>query len=193
MPDPIYTPPPPAKRSAKGTSAPRTRLAPRLAPIPHVYDRETDKVKKVVKKLAKKKPVQIHGADFVDDQFHVTLTFSPAYGSDAGRTYGAMLPLTPGAGSPEGGKEFYVRALIEQNRTADPQLQGFGTVWEPPPGWVAVDGLNNGYIDDDHVGHPGIWDESISNPLYVTRVFRSPSTIATDVGFRVVAVVKYLP
>lgn len=177
MPDPIYTPPPPPKK--KGVVTPKTRMAPRLAPIPKVYDPELAKVKKAIKK--KRKPISIVGRVFADDQFHATITFSPAYGPDAGRTYGASLGLTPGAGSPEGNKEFYVRCAIEQNRV-DPLLQGFESTWEPPPGWVSVDGLGS-----------VLYDEAICNPLQVTRVYRSSAAPDSTIGFRVRITTKYKP
>jgi len=157
-------------------------MAPRLAPIPRVYTpdpADLPKVKKIVKKPPKK-PVILRAKPPVDDQFSATLTFSPAYGSDAGRTYGP-LSLTPGPGSPEGDKDFYVRCLIEQHRV-DPLLQGFRTLWEPPPGWVKVDGR-----------YATLFDEAISNPLYITRVYHTPSTISLAVGFRVIVVTKYRP
>lgn len=163
---------------------PRTRMAARLAPIPRVYDPELDKVKKIVKKVAAKKPrtpFNLTGRAPVDDQFDATVTFSPSYGTDAGRTYGAMLPMTPGAGSPEANKEFYVRCLITQHRV-DPLLQAFRTLWKMPLDWVFVDGLGD-----------TLYDEAISNPLYVTRVCKSPATIAVDVGFLVTITAKYLP
>jgi hypothetical protein len=191
MVEPVYTPPAP-KKSARGVTTPRTRMANRLVPIPRVYDRETDKVKKVVKKKLKRKPVQVVGRVLADDQYNPTMTFSPAYGPDAGRTYGAMIPITPGADSPEGNKEFYVRLAIEQHRV-DPQLQGFKTAWEPPPGWVAVDGLPVAGLDDDGLVVSGwIYDEAISNPVSITRVFRSPAAPSTEIGF-LAHIGKYKP
>lgn len=156
-------------------------MAARLIPIPKIYEPEVDKVKKVVKKKLEKKPLTIVGRSKVDDQFNLTITFSPAYGPDAGRTYGASLGLTPGGASPEGNKEFYVRASIEQHRV-DPLLQGFKTLWTPPPGWVPVDGI--GSI---------LYDEAISNPVVITRVYRSPASPSSEIGFLVVAVGKYKP
>ncbi len=163
---------------------PRTRMAPRLAPIPRVYDREGDQVKKSVKKaVTERPPKKVLTARVwppADDQFSATMTFSPAYGTDAGRTYGP-LSLTPGADSPEGDKEFYCRLLIEQHRI-DPLLQGFKCLWDPPPGWVIEDGL------DTHT-----FDEAISNPLYITRVYRTPATISLEIGFKVTIQRKYRP
>ena len=165
---------------ARRPGQPPTRMAPRLAPIPRVY--EPEPIKKIIKVIKKppKKPIQLRGRAPVDDQFNATLTFSPAYGDDAGRTYGPLM-LTPGAGSPEGFKEFYVRCMIEQHRV-DPLLQGFRTLWEPPPGWTRVDGLGS-----------TIYDEAISNPLYITRVYRTPSTISLEIGFKVTVQRKYKP
>jgi hypothetical protein len=156
-------------------------MAPRLAPIPRVY--EPEPIKKIIKVIKKppKKPIQLRGRAPTDDQFNATLTFSPAYGDDAGRTYGASLGITPGAGSPEGGKQFYIRLSVEQHRV-DPLLQGFRTLWTPPPGWTAVDGLGS-----------TLYDEAISNPLVVTRVYLSPAAPNTAIGFLVVVVTKYKP
>jgi len=168
---------------ARRPGQPPTRMAPRLAPIPRVYDPEKDKVRKAAKKAAAKlprKPGTLRTWPIVDDQFSATMTFSPAYGTDAGRTYGP-LSLTPGAGSPEGDKEFYCRLLLEQHRV-DPLLQGFKCLWDPPPGWVIVDGL------DTHT-----YDEAISNPLYVTRVYRTPTTISLEIGFKVTIQRKIRP
>jgi hypothetical protein len=178
---PVYTPPPPAKKTPKGVKTPRTRMAPRLAPIPHVYDPELDKVKKVVKKP--RKPFTLVGRVFTDDQFDAKLYFSPAYGDDAGRTYGATMGITPGAGSPEALKEIYVRLEVTQHRV-DPLLQGFRCEWEPPPGWTTVDGIA--------LGGP-TWDEAISNPVYITRVFKTPADPETTIGFRVRVTAKYKP
>ena len=160
---------------------PPTRMAPRLAPIPRVYDPKPDvaKVKKIVKKPAKK-PVELRARPPVDDQFDAKLTFSPAYGDDAGRTSGP-LSLTPGEDSPEGDKEFYCRCEITQHRV-DPLLQGFKCLWDPPPGWTIADGL------DTHT-----YDEAISNPVYITRVYLTPATISLEIGFKVTVQRKYKP
>jgi hypothetical protein len=176
---PIYTP---AKTApSKNTKTPKTRmakqLAPKLAPIPLVYT--VAKVAKLAKKKAK--PLTVAGKASIDDQFSATITFSPAYGTDAGRTYGASLGLTPGGASPEALKEFYVRCLIEQHRV-DPLLQGFETTWEPPPGWTTMDGL--GSI---------VYDEAISNPVQITRVYKSPASPSSEIGFRVRITKKYKP
>jgi hypothetical protein len=169
--------------SGRGVKTPVTRMAPRLAPIPRVYDpTEPEKAKKVVRIVKKpaKKPVILRARPPIDDQFNATLDFSPAYGADAGRTYGP-LSLTPGADSPEGNKEFYCRVQIEQHRV-DPLLQGFKTLWDPPPGWTIADGL------DTHS-----YDEAISNPLYITRVYLTPSTISLEIGFKVTVQRKCRP
>ena len=164
---------------ARRPGQPPTRMAPRLAPIPRVYDPIPPKIIKIVKKPPKK-PVILRARPPVDDQFSATMEFSPAYGVDAGRTYGP-LSLTPGGSSPEGGKEFYCRLRLEQHRV-DPLLQGFRTYWDPPPGWVGMDGLR-----------ATIYDEAISNPLYINRVYRTPATISLEIGFLVVVKVKYRP
>jgi hypothetical protein len=171
----------------KHVYTPPTRMAPRLAPIPRVYDppppetvaKTVKKVVKIVKKPAKK-PVTLRTRIKVDDQYEGMLEFSPAYGDDAGRTYGP-LSLTPGEGSPDGNKELYCRCRIGQHRV-DPLLQGFKLLWDPPPGWVIVDGL------DTHT-----YDEAVSNPLYVTRVYLTPATISLEIGFKVTVQRKYKP
>ena len=163
-------------------------MAPRLAPAPRAAATSPAvstpaatiaKVVKIVKKPAPK-PVELRARPPIDDQFDATLTFSPAYGTDAGRTYGP-LSLTPGAGSPEGNKQIYVRCEITQHRV-DPLLQGFKTLWEPPPGWTIADGLG-----------ATLYDEAISNPVYVTRVYLTPATISVEIGFRVIVQTKYKP
>jgi hypothetical protein len=162
-------------------------MAPRIAPpatttpAARTSTAQARRTVKAVKVVQAKKPklfaAKVRG---VDDQFSATLEFSPAYGSDAGRTYGP-LSLTPGAGSPEGDKEFYVRCRLEQHRV-EPLLQGFRTYWDPPPGWVAMDGLT-----------ATIYDEAISNPLYINRVYKTPATISNEIGFLVVVKAKYRP
>jgi hypothetical protein len=154
-------------------------IAPAAPKKPTATTTTLTKVVKIVK-APPKKPVILRARPPVDDQYSATLEFSPAYGSDAGRTYGP-LSLTPGAGSPEGNKEFFVRCMIEQHRV-DPLLQGFKTLWEPPPGWTIADGCA-----------ATLYDEAISNPVYVNRVYLTPSTISVDVGFRVIVKLKYRP
>ncbi len=141
----------------------------------------TQAVKKIETAKKKRDPIDIGGRVPIDDQFNATITFSPAYGTDAGRTYGAALGITPGAGSPEGNKEFYIRCSIEQHRV-DPLLQGFQTVWDPPPGWRAVDGLG-----------ATLYDEAINNPVAITRLYLSPAEPDAEIGFLVVIAVKYQP
>jgi len=159
-----------------------TRMAGRLAPASPVSKTSPEQVKKVVRIVNSpaRKPVILRPRPPVDDQFDAMLEFSPAYGGDAGRTYGP-LTLTPGSDSPEGGKEFYCRCRITQHRV-DPLLQGFRTLWEPPPGWVIADGCK-----------ATLYDEAISNPVYITRVYLTPATISLTVGFRVIVKMKYLP
>lgn len=159
--------------------APRLAPVPRATAIPAATTATVAKVVKIVKKPAPK-PVELRARPPIDDQFDAKLTFSPAYGADAGRTYGP-LSLTPGAGSPEGGKEIYCRCEITQHRV-DPLLQGFKTLWEPPPGWTIADGCGT-----------TLYDEAISNPVYVTRVYLTPTTISLEVGFRVIVQTKYRP
>ena len=162
---------------------PRDRMVGAIAPkptkLPPLEYPTVAKVVKIVKKPPKK-PVILRAKPPIDDQFSATLEFSPAYGSDAGRTYGP-LSLTPGSSSPESSKDFYVRCRLEQHRV-DPLLQGFRTYWDPPPGWTRVDGLK-----------PTIYDEAISNPLYINRVYHTPATISLDIGFLVVVKAKYRP
>jgi hypothetical protein len=138
---------------------------------------DSPKVAKVVALVKKppKKPVQLRAKPPVDDQFNATLEFSPAFGDDAGRTYAAVLV------DPEPNEEYYWRCRIEQHRV-DPLLQGFRTLWDPPPGWTFVDG-NPAFI----------YDEAISNPLVITRVVLAPAEPNNDVGFLVVMTRKYKP
>jgi hypothetical protein len=165
------------------TYEPQDRMAAAIAPAtakkPTADSKTVAKVVKIVKK-PKPKPVILRAKAPVDDQFDAELEFSPAYGTDAGRTYGP-LSLTPGAASPEGAKEFHCRIRITQHRV-DPLLQAFKTLWEPPPGWTIADGCP-----------ATLYDEAISNPVYITRVYLTPATIAVDVGFRVIVQLKYRP
>jgi hypothetical protein len=171
MPDPVN----PRDRMVGAVAPKPTKLPPlEYPPSPTVR-----KVVKIVKAPAKK-PVNLPVRVKVDDQYQGMLEFSPAYGVDAGNTYGP-LGLTPGDDSPEGDKEFYCRIRITQDRV-DPLLQGFKCLWDPPPGWVIEDGL------DTHT-----YDEAVSNPVYVTRVYRTPSTISVEIGFKVTIQRKYLP
>lgn len=165
---------------------PRDRMvgavAPKPTPLPPLEYPPSATVAKVVKivKAPAKKPADLPIRLKIDDQYDAMLEFSPAYGDDAGRTYGP-LSLTPGADSPEGDKEFYCRLRITQHRV-DPLLQGFKCLWDPPPGWTIVDGL------DTHT-----YDEAISNPVYITRVYLTPATISVAIGFKVTVQRKYLP
>ena len=178
---------PAGKPGPNGTIIPIPRMAPRVAPAPAptptvrtttTHARRTVKAVKVIQ--AKKPKLFAAKVRGIDDQFSATMEFSPAYGTDAGRTYGP-LSLTPGSDSPEGAKEFYCRVRLEQHQV-EPLLQGFRTYWDPPPGWVAVDGLK-----------PTIYDEAISNPLYINRVYLTPATISLEIGFLVVVRSKYRP
>jgi hypothetical protein len=166
-------------RTYEPTDRMAAAIAPATAKKPTADSKTVAKVVKIVKKPAPK-PVQLRARPPIDDQFSATLDFSPAYGSDAGRTYGPLM-ITPGAGSPEGSKEFYVRCMIEQHRV-DPLLQGFKTLWEPPTGWTIADGCS-----------ATLYDEAISNPVYITRVYLTPAAPTVDVGFRVIVEAKYRP
>jgi len=155
---------------------PPTRMAPRLAPVPRAQGSDPGQVKKIIRIVKKpKKTITIRAKAPVDDQFAAELMFSPATGVDAGRTYGAQLI------DPEPLTEYYWRCRIEQHRV-DPLLQGFRTLWDPPPGWTFVDGLP-AYL----------YDEAISNPLVITRVIESPADPNNLIGFLVVMTRKYKP
>lgn len=203
---PVYVAPPKPKQPAgtptatpstttdksKPLTAPvaKTRMAPRLAwsgppPIPHVYDPRLDKIRKVAK-VAKVKPktIAFRSKAPIDDQFHGTVEFSPAYGPDAGRTWAAQIivnPTTIVRASPEGDKPWYWRILLEQSRV-DPLLQGFELLWIPPPGWPFIDGLG-----------ATTWDEAINNPVKITRVVHSPANPTNEIGFLIKIVKKYQP
>ena len=66
---------------------------------------------------------------------------------------------------------YMVRARVDQLR-ADPMIGGFKLEWSWPSGWQPVDGLKKVQLV-----------EAASNPLYVTRLFKSPAT-AIESGTR---------
>jgi len=159
------------------TTDPGTRMAPRLAPASRTPGPDPEQAKKVVKIIKKpaKKPPTIRAKAPIDDQFAAELMFSPAFGDDAGRTYGAMLV------NAEPDEEYYWRCRIEQHRV-DPLLQGFRTLWDPPPGWELTDG-NPAFL----------YDEAISNPLVITRLVKAPASPNANIGFLVIVTRKYKP
>lgn len=186
MPDPlppIYQPPAPKQR---GVSIPKRRLASRLAPIPKVYDREADKARRTVKKVAKaarkKLPGGLAAKPYADDQFTVRSLFSEAFGEHAGQVYSEPLEIEDLA--EYAGKRFYWRADVDQFVT-DPiqQLQGFGLEWYC---------LTAGWTFDDGAGVAGpqggdlTYAEATSNPLVEKRVIKAPATITERPRFRVV-------
>jgi hypothetical protein len=155
-----------------------SRMAPAIAPIPHVYTPDPATAaatapKKAAPPKPKKPPIVIAGKAPVDDQFKGTMQFSEAFGTDAGKSWSDSF-------EPEASKQYFARMVIDQFRV-DPLLQGFETRWELPTGWTFVDGLGS-------ILH----DEAISNPLYITRVVLSPATVA-KAGFRCVVTAKYRP
>jgi hypothetical protein len=181
MADPIYTPPP-AKKSGRGVTTPRTRMAARLVPLPRIYDPEkveTNKVKKAVKK-PKPRAVQLRSKAPVDDQYNASVFFSEAFGTDAGKVWSEPLEIedrTEWAST-----DIFWRLEIEQHRV-DPLLQGFETEWQLlTPGWTFVDGLGG-----------TLFDEAISNPVKITRVIKAPASITVRPKFRVVVRTKFLP
>jgi hypothetical protein len=180
MVEPVYTPPSPSKKSGRGVTTPRTRMAARLVPIPRVYDPEPDKVKKVIKKKLVRRPLSLRAKAPVDDQYNARVYFSEAFGADAGKVWSEPLEIEDRV--EWAGKEFFWRVEVDQFRV-DPLLQGFRIRWELlTPGWTFVD------------GHGSLtWDEAISNPLKVTRVIKAPATIEVRPKFRIVIEHNYLP
>lgn len=178
MVDPIYTPPAPSKKSARGVTTPRTRMAARLVPIPKVYDRPDEaKVKKIVKK-PKPRAVQLRAGVPADDQYKLRVTFSEAFGDQAGEVWSEPLEIEDRA--EWAGKEFYWDLNIDQFRV-DPLLQGFQTEWRLlTAGWTFTDGLGI-----------QVFDEAISNPVFIRRVIKAPATITVRPKFKVVVVAEY--
>ena len=175
--DPIYTPP--TSRSGRGVKVPKKRMSGRLLPIPRVYDPETDKVKKIVKTPAKR-AVQLRAKAPVDDQFKARVTFSEAFGTDAGKVWSEPLEIEDR--TEWAGKDIFWRLEIDQFRV-DPLVQGFKTEWQIlTAGWTFVDGLGT-----------TIYDEAISNPVAITRVIKAPASITVRPKFRIVIRTKYLP
>jgi hypothetical protein len=153
-------------------------MAARLAPAPRAPDPvQAAKVKKVVAVVnkPKPKPFTIRSRTLIDDQYSGDIGFSPATGTDAGRTYSADML------SPEGLSLWYWRCRITQHRV-DPLLQAFRMLWVPPPGWTFQDGVT-----------PTTYDEAISNPVVVTRVVKAPAAPNALVGFLVTVTRKYKP
>ncbi len=162
-----------------------TRMAPRLAPAPRAGATPTAttatvaKVVQIVKKPAKK-PVILRSNEPVDDQFKVRVTFSPAYGDNAGATWSE--PLQIDDPTTAAGQEFYWRADIDQFRV-DPLLQGFEIRWDLlTAGWTFADGVG-----------ATTYEEAISNPLVVARVVKAPASITASPNFKVVVTKKYRP
>jgi hypothetical protein len=80
-----------------------------------------------------------------------------------------------------------VESRVQQHRV-DPLLQAFKRLWQPPSGCTIAVGL------DDRRWEAGyLYDEAISNPVYITRVYLTPATISLGVSFRVVVETKYRP
>lgn len=123
------------------------------------------------------KEAQVLGSVPQDSQFDGRLEFAIANPYiDAGADFASFTePLV----APKVGIEYYIRCVISQH-AVNPLLQGFKTVWTLPAGWSWVDG----HADT-------LYDEAISNPLYVNRVALCGS--ARSVGFKVVIDKKYLP
>ncbi len=169
MPDPVL----PRDRMV-GAIAPKPTKLPPLE-YPSTSDPRTQaRVVKIVKKPAPK-PFTIRARVLIDDQYSGDLGFSPATGTDAGRTYSADML------APEGLSTWYWRCRITQHRV-DPLLQGFRLLWDPPPGWTWQDGLL-----------APTYEEAISNPLVVTRVVKAPASPNALIGFLVTVTRKYKP
>lgn len=93
-----------------------------------------------------------HGVVENDMQFHIELDFS----NDDGVSFASpMFEM-------EGNRIFQWRCKIAQLQ-AQPLLRGFATAWYLPNGWTFTDTLGT-----------TLYDESVSNPLIVTRTIRSP-------------------
>lgn len=143
------------------------------------HTRGTDKSLQTVQKKEKQPPVK--GTIGSDPMFSGILRFAPAF-EDDDHEYGS--PWSEPLPAPLTNHRYFVSCEISQLQGAGPttQLQGFRTLWTPPPGWIFVDG--HGSILDD---------EAISNPLFIRRMVRSPLTTIGIRGFKVEVLVKYQP
>lgn len=130
--------------------------------------------------LKKSKDHPLKGSIANNKMYSGKLTFAPAY-HDSNVEYGS--PWSEPLPNPVHGKEYLVSLEISQLQGDGPlsQLQGFKTYWTHPPGWVWADG---------HAGT--IYDEAVTNPLFVRRVVKAPSTIGTQ-GFKVEVQAVYRP
>lgn len=106
-----------------------------------------------------------------DPQYTVTVQVAPAYGANRGDFSAAI-------GKPTNGKDYFVRALIAQHQV-DPLMQGFQTTWKKPSGWDW----------NDNIGAV-LYDESICNPMYITRVAYCRAHGTTNV-FKCVVTAQY--
>jgi hypothetical protein len=124
------------------------------------------------KKVRKHHNVKLSGAAKRDPRFDLEVEFSVAEGSGAGDSYGNPLADT------KANTEYYIRLRLRQHQ-AEPLLQGFSLAWKKPSGWAWVDGLGT-----------STYETAISNPTIVTRVCKSPGSLAAG-SFRVAVTEKY--
>lgn len=122
----------------------------------------------------------LRGTPPVSKMFSGKLTFAPAY-NDAKVDHGT--PWSEPWPNPVRNKPYYVSLEISQLQGDGPlsQLQGFKTYWTHPPNWTWLDGHG-----------ATLYDEAITNPLFIRRLVQSPGTIGTK-GFKVVVQAVYRP
>lgn len=126
------------------------------------------------------KEKNIKGSVPADPMFSGKLYFAPAF-TDGDHTHGS--PWSEPLSDPVPARRYYISCEISQLQGDGPttQLQGFETTWYLPTGWTFYD------------QQPAVlYDEAISNPLYIRRVVTCPAS-PTKQGFKVVITQKYRP
>lgn len=142
--------------------------------------KRTTGTNEALRTIVRKHAVNVKGSLRSDPMFSGTLLFAPAF-TDSDNTHGT--PWVPVLVKPKAGKDYYVSCNISQLQNDGPtsQLQGFKTIWTLAEGWSWVDGKGS-----------TIYSESISNPLYIRRVARCPSSPKSR-GFKVIVDIAYRP
>lgn len=130
--------------------------------------------------LKKSKHPPLKGTAPQNKMFSGKLEFAPAY-DDSKVDYGT--PWSEPLPNPVHNKPYFVSLSISQIQGdgLTSQLQGFKTYWTHPSGWSWIDGLG-----------ATLYDEAITNPLFIRRMCQSPSVIGTR-GFKVEVQAVYRP
>ena len=114
-----------------------------------------------------KKDVKVPGKPVLNPMYDLEMEFSPDGSSYAN-------PLV----NPTSGGSYYVRVRIRQHQS-EVLIQGFSIKWYKPSGWSWVDGIGSTTTD-----------ETMSNPLVITRVAKAPSSNRGG-SFRAVVIKKF--